>query len=222
MLFSPASQDYRLYYSASSIHLNDSRIDEPLYLGLARADSPQGPWSRVSNQPLVLDNEDIGDKKVLGTGSLKFVKTAGYLEDDSRVTALSNRVTLDSQGRTGSTISLMDSEDGGMTWRTTIGDLISPQVDTPQSWKRSYVYGFDTLLGRTEPRSNIRIELTDNIQTQLTLPMSWFITTPETDGPWVLRPLVSADFSTHKHTELQPIIISSIVVHCSVVVVSNR
>ena len=150
VLFSPASQDYRLYYSASSIHLNDSRIDEPLYLGLARADSPQGPWSRVSSQPLALDSEDIGDRKILGTGSLKFVKSGENLEDHSRLTALSNRVTVDSQGRTGSTISLLESPDGGMTWRTTIGDLISPQVDTPQSWKRSYVYGFDTLLGRRQ------------------------------------------------------------------------
>ena len=155
VLFSPPAQEYRLYYSASSLHLNDSRIEEPLYLGLARGDSPQGPWSRVSEQPLALDNEDIGGKKILGTGSLKFVKTPGYLEDDSRVTALCNRVTLDSQERTGSTISLMESQDGGMTWRTTIGELISPQVDSPQSWKRSYVYGFDTLLGRKESQSNI-------------------------------------------------------------------
>ena len=141
VLFSPASQDYRLYYSASSIHLNDSRIDEPLYLGLARADSPQGPWSRVSSQPLTLDNEDIGDSKILGTGSLKFVKSGENLEDDSRLTALSNRVTVDSQGRTGSTISLLESTDGGMTWRTTRGDLISPQVRVETShWSRSLRY----------------------------------------------------------------------------------
>ena len=153
-MFSAASRDYRLYYSASSLHLNDSKIDEPLYLGLARADTPQGPWTRVSDRPLGLDNQDIGDKKILGTGSLKFLKTPGYPEDDSRVTALSNRVTVDSQGRTGSTISLMESQDGGRTWRTTIGDLIPPQVDTPQSWKRSYVYGFDTLLGNEGETEN--------------------------------------------------------------------
>ena len=151
VVFSPGAQDYLLYYSASSVHLNDSKIDEPLYLGLARAVSPQGPWTRVSDRPLALDNEDIGDRRILGTGSLKFVKTAGLLEDDSpSLTALCNRVTLDSQERTGSTISLLESPDGGRTWRTTIGDLISPQVDTPQSWKRSYVYGFDTLLGRRQ------------------------------------------------------------------------
>ena len=95
----------------------------------------------MSSQPLTLDNEDIGDSKILGTGSLKFVKSGENLEDDSRLTALSNRVTVDSQGRTGSTISLLESTDGGMTWRTTRGDLISPQVRVETShWSRSLRY----------------------------------------------------------------------------------
>ena len=103
----------------------------------------------MSDQPLSLDNEDIDGKKILGTGSLKLVKTEDYLEDDNKLTALCNRVTLDDEGRTGSTISLLESSDGGSSWTTNIGSLISPQTDNPQSWKRSYVYGFDTVLGRT-------------------------------------------------------------------------
>ena len=55
--FSPQNKEFRLYYSASSIHLNDSRIDEPLYLGLARAESAQGPWTRVSDHPLDMEGE---------------------------------------------------------------------------------------------------------------------------------------------------------------------
>ena len=164
--FSPPHREFRLYYSASSLHLNDSKIDEPIYLGLARADSPLGPWTRVSEEPLALDDGDMG-KKILGVGSLKLVKSGAVGGEDRRLTALCNRVTLDSQDRTGSTISLMESEDG-LTWNTTIADLIPPQVDTPHSWKRSYVYGFDTVLGRCLVDStivNYKFN-TDSIQTQ--------------------------------------------------------
>ena len=36
------SSEFRMYYSASSIHLDDSNIEEPLHLGLARAGQPTG------------------------------------------------------------------------------------------------------------------------------------------------------------------------------------
>ena len=36
------SSEFRMYYSASSIHLEDSNIEEPLHLGLAKADQPTG------------------------------------------------------------------------------------------------------------------------------------------------------------------------------------
>ena len=145
--FSPPNKEFRLYYSASSVHLNDSRIDEPIYLGLARADSPLGPWTRLSDQPLPLDEGHIDGKEILGTGSLKLVKTEAVVEEGERLVALCNRVSLDQSGRTGSSISLLESQDGGLSWTTALGDLIPPQVDVPNSWKRSYVYGFDTVLG---------------------------------------------------------------------------
>ena len=44
VFYSEDHKEYRLYYSASSVHLEDSNIDEPIHLGLARADSPDGPW----------------------------------------------------------------------------------------------------------------------------------------------------------------------------------
>ena len=66
-----AGQQYLMYYSgtrstvlqeyhctehpASSVHLADSHIDEPVHLGLARAEHPAGPWTRVVEQPLEVD-----------------------------------------------------------------------------------------------------------------------------------------------------------------------
>lgn len=46
-----------------------------------------------------------------------------------------------------STIALVKSEDGGLTWTTQVEKLISPQVEVDASWKQSYVYGFDTIQG---------------------------------------------------------------------------
>ena len=55
VFYSEEHEEYRLYYSASSVHLEDSNIDEPIYLGLARADSPEGPWTRLAEEPLHVD-----------------------------------------------------------------------------------------------------------------------------------------------------------------------
>ena len=55
VFYSEDHKEYRLYYSASSVHLEDSNIDEPIHLGLARADSPDGPWTRLVKVPLQVD-----------------------------------------------------------------------------------------------------------------------------------------------------------------------
>ena len=55
VFYSEDHEEYRLYYSASSVHLEDSNIDEPIHLGLARADSPEGPWTRLAEEPLHVD-----------------------------------------------------------------------------------------------------------------------------------------------------------------------
>ena len=49
--------------------------------------------------------------------------------------------------RTMSTIALMQSSDGGLSWATVEADLIPPELDTSLSWKHAYVYGFDTVPG---------------------------------------------------------------------------
>ena len=116
--FSNLHKEYRMYYSASSVHLQvksleysdhelslikDSNIDEPIYLGLARADTLEGPWTRVSDQPLEMDPGDLGAEKLLGYGSIKWIKPgAAPVYNESSVYglwALNNRVTIDIENR---------------------------------------------------------------------------------------------------------------------------
>ena len=57
--------------------------------------------------------------------------------------------------RTLSTIALMQSSDGGLTWVTVEAALIPPELDTSLSWKHAYVYGFDTVPGEWRGISSI-------------------------------------------------------------------
>jgi len=133
-------EEFWMYYSAGSTHLADSNIDEPLHLGLAKAPTPAGPWSRVSEQPIAIEGEGLPGKSVIGVGSLKILDDA-----TSQIFALSNRITRNIEtNSTGSTISLLSSSDG-LAWEVVIGDLIGPETDVENSWKRAYVYGFDKI-----------------------------------------------------------------------------
>lgn len=134
---------FRLYYSASSVHLEDANIDEPIYIGLAETnDLEHGAWTRVTTDPIEIENNPSpDDEDVLGVGSLKFVDG---LEDDK--IAFVNQVTRNrTDGTTGSTISCVRASDAsGQSFVTVQAPLIAPTV--PQDgWKRNYVYGFDTL-----------------------------------------------------------------------------
>ena len=60
-----------------------------------------------------------------------------------------------------STIALMQSSDGGLSWATLEADLIPPQLDSTLSWKHAYVYGFDTVPG--ECGGYVELELRMNI-----------------------------------------------------------
>ena len=87
--------------SASSIHLPDSNIDEPLYLGRASGPSPMGPFEKLE-EPLVVET---GSQTVLGLGSLKLIKPVSLY--NGVLHALNNRVTWNAQNQTGSTIALL-------------------------------------------------------------------------------------------------------------------
>ena len=128
--------EYVMYYSASSIHLPDSGVDEPIHLGMATSPSITGPYTRASPEPLVVSGLDGA---TVGLGSLKLVK--GIEQDYSRPVAIINRIT-DKGGVTGSTISLVSSGDGGSSFEFS-RDLVEPTL-VEGDWNQACCYGFDT------------------------------------------------------------------------------
>ena len=67
---------WKMFYSASSVHLDDANVDEPLHHGMAESDDLRGPYTRVTNQPIFFNNGEIPNTTILGVGSLKLIK--GY------------------------------------------------------------------------------------------------------------------------------------------------
>ena len=59
---------YTLYYSASSVHLDDSDIVEPLYIGMATSSDMEGKFTRLSDEPVQFD---FDDSTTMGIGSIK-------------------------------------------------------------------------------------------------------------------------------------------------------
>lgn len=146
---------YWLYYSCSSIRLDDSAIDEPKYFGLAESDNLLGPYTRVLQKPMEIRGE-IPGLTVKGYGSLKIIKNplADITEDGGGV-ALCNRLTLDeSTGVSGSTISLIRTTDEGFSWDTVIPKFIGPSF-VEDDWKSAYVYAFDTLINPLDPSTEL-------------------------------------------------------------------
>lgn len=146
VLYNTDLSSYWMYYSASSVHLEDSNIDEPIYLGLAQASTLTGPWERVYDTPLHVDAGELHDSVVLGVGSLKYLN--GGSEFSGVILALSNHVTQQvvSTNMTGSTITLVQSKDGGVSWTVINSELIHPTITAdPPTWKEAYCYGFDTI-----------------------------------------------------------------------------
>merc|ERR1711971_322597 len=90
--------------------------------------------------PIAIEGEGLPGQSVIGVGSLKILSGK-----NSQIFALSNRITRNVEtNSTGSTISLLSSIDG-LAWQVVIGDLIGPETEVENSWKRAYVYGFDKI-----------------------------------------------------------------------------
>lgn len=96
---------WRMFYSASSVHLDDSNVDEPMHHGILEAKDLRGEWTRVVDTPIPLPTGgDPEDTTVLGVGSLKL------LNPEDRTLALCNRVWInDLTNTTGSTMALISS-----------------------------------------------------------------------------------------------------------------
>jgi hypothetical protein len=144
---------YWMYYSASSVHLDDSNVDEPISIGLASSASLYGPWTRIAQSPLLITG-GTPDTINLGIGSLKLIKGLTGEDQDTNYTvlmALANRITLNTTNNvTGSTISYMTSLDGGYSWSASIPNFIAPSLSNPPTWKQAYCYGFDTIADPTD------------------------------------------------------------------------
>lgn len=145
VFFNKKEAEYWLYYSASSVHLDDSNIDEPIYIGLAAAPSPRGPFVRKTDKPVQFRGGDVAGTTVLGVGSIKLIAQPGT--NDNELWALSNHITQEiSSNRTGSSITSVRSFDNGISWEVVNPNLIAPTPDAdPATWKQAYCYGFDTL-----------------------------------------------------------------------------
>jgi hypothetical protein len=141
--YNEEASKYFLYYSASSQMLPDSKVAEPIHLGLATADDIRGPWVRASDEPLVISGLDsIEGELTTGVGSFKLVKEIVQTGDVQ--VGLINRITKNKEtGATGSTISMVVSRDNGKTLEVVEPNLITPTL-VEKDWKESYVYGFDT------------------------------------------------------------------------------
>eukprot|EP00931_Biecheleriopsis_adriatica_P010865 TRINITY_DN11192_c0_g1_i2.p1 TRINITY_DN11192_c0_g1~~TRINITY_DN11192_c0_g1_i2.p1 ORF type:complete len:432 (+),score=45.49 TRINITY_DN11192_c0_g1_i2:98-1393(+) len=152
VFYNDATGKWRMYYSASAINLEDSRIPEPMFLGVAEASNLRGPWARLRDTPLEIRGE-IPGLQILGIGSLKKMKLLGdSLASDI---AICNRLTRDLRtAATGSTLSIVRSNDGGFTWETVVPKLIGPTL-VKGNWKESYAYGFDTIADPTDSNKTL-------------------------------------------------------------------
>lgn len=120
-----------LYFSASLAWIPDCGFCEPRFIGVARADSPFGPF-RPDPAP-ILDPADDPLPGVLGAGSLKVLRLDGLW------IGLQNKIYRESGGRSRSALFVLRSADG-LSW--------SPAADRPllapaPGWTSSHVYACD-------------------------------------------------------------------------------
>jgi hypothetical protein len=127
-----AARRWRLYFSASLVHLPDCGFEEPRFIGMAEADSPTGPFTQRS-EPVIDPGSGSAPEGGLGAGSLKVLR----LEDGW--VALQNKITLDGSGRSRSALWILVSDDG-IHWRAAREEpLLAPST----GWRSSHVYACD-------------------------------------------------------------------------------
>lgn len=128
---------WALYYSAALILVPDCGFDEPLHVGVARADDLAGPW-RPDPDPVLSPRAD-DPRCNLAAGAIKVLRL-----DDGFV-GLQNGIALD-DGRSSSALSVLVSRDG-IAWRYAHDrPIVAP--DPAIAWRARYVYQCDC---RPEP-----------------------------------------------------------------------
>jgi len=109
----------------------DCGFDEPRFIGVATADSPDGPFT-VAPQPVIDPAEDTLPG-VLGAGSVKVLRL------DDGFAALQNKIYLDATGTSHSALFLLRSADGARWESARAEPLLAPD----EGWRRSHVYACD-------------------------------------------------------------------------------
>lgn len=127
---SGAPHRWRLYFSASLVHLPDCGFEEPRFIGMAEADAPTGPFHQRPDP--ILDPASIGE---LGAGCIKVLR----LEDGW--IGLQNRISVDGAGRSRSALWILASEDGIRWHAAQDTPLLAPSAGS--GWRSSHVYACD-------------------------------------------------------------------------------
>lgn len=128
--------EWRLYFSASLVWLDDCGFCEPRSLALARGSTPRGPFC-VEPRPIAdpADAALAGSEAwtALGAGSMKVLRL-----HDSWL-GLQNRIYLDGAGTSRSAIFMLRSEDGLDLKPAREEPLLAPAP----GWTSSHVYACD-------------------------------------------------------------------------------
>jgi hypothetical protein len=124
-------EGWRLWFSASLVHVPDCGFNEPRYIGCASAQEPSGPW-KVEAAPR-LDPAADPLPGVLGAGSMKVLHL-----DDGWI-GLQNKIYAGPDGRSRSAIFLLRSENGLDFSLARTEPLLAPT----SGWRSSHVYACD-------------------------------------------------------------------------------
>ncbi|MBU0956770.1 MAG: glycosyl hydrolase family 43 [Spirochaetes bacterium] len=125
---------WRLYYSASLVHVPDCGFEEPRYIALATRSLDKNPAGRFTSpaEPLLRPEQDELPG-VIGAGSMKVLQLQdGWL-------ALQNKIYRDGEGQSRSAIFVLRSADG-LHWQPARDD---PLVRPDAGWRASHVYACD-------------------------------------------------------------------------------
>lgn len=126
-------KQYRLYYSASLVHLPDCGFNEPKYIGVATSEKITGVYKPLS-EPVIFP--DAADNRCnLGAGAIKVICcTDGFVGFQNSI--YQSPVTK----KSGSAIQLLTSDDG-VDW--SYADSIPLLAPGAYNWMHSHVYALD-------------------------------------------------------------------------------
>lgn len=125
---------WRMYYSAGIVFHKDLGFCEPRHIGVAHADSIEGPFEKEPEPMIAMD--EAHPYRNRGAGAIKVIFEAPR----GLYYGFNNGIYLDPEGRTRSAILLLSSKDG-LSWDSVYEDpILSPGGE---GWKKALVYQLD-------------------------------------------------------------------------------